>query len=77
MFIVEDGSGWGIWKPNTKIKGLRYSKDEALKMALHAAERNYILSWNILMYEDGYIWEETLDLLREMGKAVRDKYPIP
>lgn len=73
-FIVEDGPGWGIWQPDTEIKGHHYTREEAIKMALHAAERNYILSWNILMYEDGYIWEETLELLREVGNAVREKY---
>jgi hypothetical protein len=73
-FIVEDAGGWGIWQPETEIKGHHYTREEAIKMALHAAERNYILSWSILMYEDGYIWEETLDLLRSVGKVVREKY---
>ena len=74
MFVLEKGGGWGISRRDTKIEGLHYSEEEAIKMALHAAERNYILSWDICMYEDGSIEEETLNLLKKVGKAVREKY---
>jgi hypothetical protein len=75
MFRVEKAPDWGIWKPDTKIDGLHFTKEEAIKMALHAAERNYVLSWNVLMYENGDIEDYTLDLLKAVGEEVRKKFP--
>jgi hypothetical protein len=43
-------------------------------MALEAAERNEALSWNLLMYDDGSVSPESLEVLRAAGAAVRERY---
>jgi hypothetical protein len=70
MFIL-DGPGWGIHRPDTVISPPRFSKDQAIAIALNAAARNQALSWNLLMYEDGSVSGESLHLMRSVGNALR------
>lgn len=70
MFIL-DGPGWGIHRADTVIDAPRFSKEQAIDIALNATDRNQALSWNLLMYEDGSVSGESLDLMRTVGKTVR------
>jgi hypothetical protein len=71
-----DGPDWGISKPDTVIEPPHLSLDKATQSALEAAQRDEALSWNLLMYDDGAVSPRSLDLLRQVGRAVRGKYPI-
>jgi hypothetical protein len=70
-----DGPNWGIVRAEEKITPPVFSADKATEMALLAAQRNEALSWNLLMYDDGSVSEESLAVFQQAGRAVRRLYP--
>lgn len=69
--FILDGPDWGIWRADTVIAPPKFSKEQAIAMALNAAARNQALSWDLLMYQDGSMSDESLALMRAVGNAVR------
>jgi hypothetical protein len=72
-----DEPDWGISKAETVISAPRVDAQRAQALALTAAERDIALSWNLLMYDDGSVSQESLAVLQSAGKMVRQKYPLP
>lgn len=70
-----DEPDWGISKAETVISVPRVNAEQAQVLALTAAERNIALSWNLLMYDDGSVSEDSLAVLQFAGRIVREKYP--
>jgi hypothetical protein len=70
-----DGPDWGINRPDEKITPPFFSAEKAIDMALLAAQHNEALSWNLLMYDDGSVSEESLKVFQQAGSAVRNLYP--
>ncbi len=70
-----DGPDWGINHPDTKISPPLFSTEKAIQAALTAAQRDEALSWNLLMYDDGSVSEQSLAIMQAAGSAVRKIYP--
>jgi hypothetical protein len=66
-----DGPDWGIYKPETKITGPFFTPDHAAEMVKDASARGQVLSFNLLMYEDGNVNPKSLDVMRAVRKAIR------
>ena len=75
MFIL-DGPDWGIRRPETKINPPVFSAQQAIDMVKRAAERRQALSFNLLMYEDGAVSLQSLEVLRAVRKAVRVPFAL-
>ncbi len=76
MFILDGadyGPEWGIWRPDTGIAKPRYTSAQIVSMAEGARARHVALTFNLLMYEDGTVSEDSLAAVRLFGKAVREK----
>jgi len=74
MFIV-DGPDWGIYQPETKINPPAFSAEQAVEMVRKAAAKKEALSFNLLMYEDGSVGEQSLALMKAVRKAIRGEGP--
>ena len=72
MFVL-DGPDWGINHPDTKIKQPAFSAEKAVGLVQRAAERGQTLSFNLLMYEDGSVSPESLEVMRAVRKAIRGR----
>ena len=70
-----DGPNWGINRPDEIITKPFFSAKEATDLALVAAKHNFALSWNLEMYDDGSVSEESLKVFQQAGSAVRKLYP--
>lgn len=70
-----DGPDWGINRPDEKITKPLFSAEKATDFALVAAKHNIALSWNLEMYDDGSVSEESLKVFQQGGSAVRKLYP--
>ena len=68
-----DGPGWGIRSPETPLSRPQFTAEHAVDTAIQAAERNQVLSWNVMMYEDGLVSPESSDVLRAVRKAIRGR----
>jgi hypothetical protein len=69
-----DTPDWGINHPETVIRAPRFTRERGVQMALEAAELNEALSWNLLMYDDGSVSPESLEVLKAAGAAIRERY---
>ncbi|MFE2873847.1 alpha-L-fucosidase [Embleya sp. NPDC059259] len=69
MFRMEDD--WGIHLRGQKIGGPNFSAKQAVDWALDAASRKVPLSFNLMMYEDGKVSEQSLSILNEVRQALR------
>jgi hypothetical protein len=69
-----DAPDWGVNHSETVIRAPHFTRERGIQMALEAAERNEALSWNLLMYDDGSVSPESLEVLRAAGAAVRERY---
>jgi hypothetical protein len=73
MFIL-DGAGygpeWGIWQPDTTISKPRYTSDQIVRMAQNAKQHKVALTFNLLMYNDGSVSPDSLNAVRQFGKAI-------
>jgi hypothetical protein len=72
MFIL-DGPDWGIWRPDTTIAKPRFTSGQVLDMAKYAKAHHVVLSFNLLMYEDGTVSPDSLAAARLFGKSIREK----
>lgn len=70
-----DGPDWGINHPDTKISPPLFSTEKAIQASLTTAQRDEALSWNLLMYDDGSVSEQSLAIMQAAGSAVRKIYP--
>lgn len=68
-------SGWGVWQPNTRIP-LRMSAQQAIGLVQRGVKRGEAVSLNFDMYEDGTITAPTLDMFRQLKKAIRGPRPV-
>ena len=66
-----DGPGWGIHKPNIPLSPPQFTAKQAVDIASKAAQRNQALSWNVMMYEDGFVSPQSLEVLRAVRGAIR------
>jgi hypothetical protein len=66
-----DGPDWGVFKPETKISGPFFTPDHAAAMVRDASARGQVLSFNLLMYEDGSVSPKSLEVMRAVRKAIR------
>jgi hypothetical protein len=74
MFILDGadyGGEWGIWKPDTVIAKPNYTSEQIIRMAQYAKEHKVALSFNLLMYEDGTVSPDSLEAVRQFGRAER------
>ena len=72
MFIL-DGPDWGINHPETKINQPRFSADGAAGLVQRASARGQTLSFDLLMYEDGSVSPNSLEVMRAVRRAIRGK----
>lgn len=70
---ILDGPDWGIWKPKTKINSPRFSKEQIASLVKNAAGQKKALSFDLLMYEDGSVSPESLDVLRSLRMEIRGR----
>jgi hypothetical protein len=66
-----DGPGWGIHTRDTPLSPPQFTAEQGVKIASLAAERNQALSWNVMMYEDGFVSLQSLETLRAVRQAIR------
>jgi hypothetical protein len=71
--FVLDGPDWGIRKPETKINPPQFTRDQITTLVNNALERKLALSFNLLMYEDGSVSPESLDMMKYVRTIVRRK----
>jgi len=71
--FVLDGPDWGLYKAETKIKPPRLTRDQITALVNNALERKLALSFNLLMYEDGSVSPESLDMMKYVRTIVRRK----
>jgi hypothetical protein len=72
MFVL-DGPDWGINHPDTRINQPVFSAETAVGLVRRAAERGQTLSFNLLMYEDGSVSPESLNVMRAVREAIRGR----
>ncbi len=63
MFIMEQD--WGVHKPNMTIQN-RVSKAQAINWLTHAEQYRIPLSFNLMMYEDGTVSQDSLEVLHTL-----------
>jgi len=68
------GPEWGIWKPDTTISPPRFTGEQIETMVRNAKERRFVLSFNLLMYEDGSVSPASLEGLRLVRKVARGSH---
>jgi S1-C subfamily serine protease len=66
-----DGPDWGIFKPETKITAPFFAPDHAVAMVQAASAHSQVLSFNLLMYEDGSVSPKSLEVMRSVRKVIR------
>jgi alpha-L-fucosidase len=71
--FILDGPDWGIYQPETKIDSPRFSREQMTALVNNARERKLALSFNLLMYEDGSVSPESLDMMKYVRKIIRGK----
>lgn len=71
--FVLDGPDWGIYEPDTKIDPPQYTKDQIAALIKNTTERKLALTFNLLMYEDGSVSPESLDMMNYVRTIVRGK----
>ena len=71
--FVLDGPDWGLYKAETKINPPRFTRDQIKELVNNALERKIAMSFNLLMYEDGSVSPESLDIMKYVRTIVRGK----
>lgn len=71
-FIV-DGPNWGISRSETKINPPIFTKDQITTLVNNAKERKLAMSFNLLMYEDGSVSPESLEMMKYVRTIFRGK----
>lgn len=68
--FVLDGPDWGIRRPDTVINAPRFDHDQLVEIAANTREKRITLSFNLLMYEDGTVSQESLDALKVVRETI-------
>ena len=71
--FVLDGPNWGIYQAETKINPPQFTRDQITALVNNALERKLALSFNLLMYEDGSVSLESLEMMKYVRTIVRGK----
>jgi hypothetical protein len=71
--FILDGPDWGIYQPETKIDPPQFTREQMAALVDNALQRKLALSFNLLMYEDGSVSPESLDMMKYVRKIVRGK----
>ena len=71
--FVFDGPDWGIYQAETKINPPEYTREQITEVVNNALERKLALSFNLLMYEDGSVSPESLEMMKYVRTIVRGK----
>jgi hypothetical protein len=69
--FILDGPDWGIYQAETRIEPPQFSRDQATELVTNALERKLAMSFNLLMYEDGSVSPESLDMMKHVRRIVR------
>ena len=70
MFVMEND--WGVHKAEQKIQ-TKISYDDARTWLESAKKRKVPLSFNLMMWEDGTISRESLEILQKLKSSISDK----
>ncbi len=71
--FVLDGPDWGVFRPDTVIRPPQFDHDQLVSMVEEAVARKIVLSFCLLMYEDGTFSEKSLEALRLVRKIARGR----
>ena len=71
--FILDGPDWGIYEAETKINPPQFTRDQITALVNNALERKLALSFNLLMYEDGSVSPESLEMMKYVRTIVRGK----
>jgi hypothetical protein len=70
--FILDGPDWGIYEAETKINPPRFTRDQIAALVNNALERKLAMSFNLLMYEDGSVSPQSLEMMKYVRTIVRD-----
>jgi len=70
--IMLDGPNWGVRKPNTIINPPNFSIGKAVAIARRAIQTKQPIAFNLMMYEDGSVSQDSMNVLQEVRQAVRE-----
>jgi hypothetical protein len=62
---------WGHFKVNTPISPPRYSPDTMIAKIRDAISRKNVPTFDVEVYQDGRISPETLDLFKQIRRAIK------
>ncbi|TSA33823.1 MAG: hypothetical protein D4R64_13475 [Porphyromonadaceae bacterium] len=71
--FILDGPNWGIAQPETTINPPQYTKDQIASLVKNAMERKLVMSFNLLMYEDGSVSPASLEMMKYVRSIARGK----
>jgi hypothetical protein len=71
--FILDGPDWGVFQPDTIIRPPQFNHDQILSMVEEAVARKIVLSFCLLMYEDGSFSEKSLEAMRLVRKVARGR----
>jgi hypothetical protein len=71
--FVLDGPDWGVFRPDTIIQPPQFNHDQLVSMVEEAVARKIVLSFCLLMYEDGTFSEKSLEAMRVVRSIARGR----
>jgi acetyl esterase/lipase len=71
--FVLDGPDWGVFRPETIIRPPQFTNEQLTSIVEEAVARKIVLSFCLLMYEDGTFSEKSLEAMRYVKKVARVK----
>ena len=71
--FVLDGPDWGVFRPETIIRPPQFTNEQLTSIVEEAVARKIVLSFCLLMYEDGTFSEKSLDAMRLVRKVAQGK----
>jgi hypothetical protein len=71
--FILDGPDWGVWQPDTIINPPQFTNAQIISFVEEAVARKIVLSFCLLMYEDGTFSERSLEAMRLVRKVARGK----
>lgn len=69
--FILDGPDWGVFQPETVIRPPRFTEEQLVSLSEEARARSIVLSFCLLMYEDGSFSPRSLDAMRLVRKSMR------
>jgi len=69
--FVLDGPDWGVFRPDTVIRPPQFTNQQIASFVEEAVARKIVLSFCLLMYEDGTFSEKSLEAMRLVRRVAR------